>query len=99
MAAQTEPVTATETKAAPAADSVLRYIGIRAEYTGMKGSHKEITLAQFREAGIQKPFTNESQSFVSWNPQNGYEVPKSVFTSAAYKRLLLEDDLEEASAE
>lgn len=113
MADQTAPVTS-EPKAQETASTVgptvvdappskgtkvIRYIGLRADYNGPKGSHKEITLQQFKEAGLPKPFTNAAQDVVSWSPANGYQVPRSVFTEEAASRLLSEDDLEEATAE
>lgn len=113
MADQTAPVTS-EPKAQEAASTVgptavdappskgtkvIRYTGLRAEYLGPKGSHKEITKAQFKEAGVADPFANSAQDLVTWSPSNGYQVPKSVFTEAAVTRLLQEDDLEEATAE
>lgn len=78
---------------------VLQYIGLRPEYLGPKGSHKEITKDQLKEAGFPNPFTDASVQSVVWSPFNGYKVPKSAFTEAAYNRLLKEDDLEEATAE
>lgn len=89
----------TEPAKAPAPEKVLRYIGSRADYSGsMKGSHRNVTKTQLVEAGISDPFTNSAQDVVEWSPSNGYSVPKSVFTDAAYARLLKEDDLEEAEA-
>lgn len=110
MADQTQAVAA-KTEAAPTVGStaveappekgtkVIRYIGLRADYSGPKGSHKEITKVQFKEAGVANPFADSAKDVVSWNPSNGYQVAKSVFTDAAVARLLKEDDLEEATAE
>lgn len=86
------------TSAASAPEKVLKYVGLQADYNGPKGSHKEITKTQFKEAGFPKPFVDDSQDVVVWQPSNGYQVAKSVFTPEAYNRLLQEDDLEEATA-
>ena len=85
--------------AASAANKVIKYTGLRADFVGPKGSHKEVTKAQLKEAGVADPFTDSSQDVVVWAPNNAYQVPRSVFTEAAVARLLKEDDLEEATAE
>lgn len=79
-------------------NKVIKYVGLRADFVGPKGSHKEITKTQFKEAGVDSPFTDD-RDVVAWTPQNGYSVARSVFTEAAVKRLLQEDDLEEATAD
>lgn len=103
MADQTTQAAATTAVSADAPASkgtkVLRYIGFRLEYEGLRGSHREITKAQLVEAGVANPFTDASQDRVEWTPGNGYQVAKSVFTDAGYQRLLKEDDFEEATAE
>lgn len=102
-AAKTEAATTVGSTAVDAppvkGTKVVRYVGLRAGYSGPKGSHKEITKAQFKEAGVANPFTDASKDVVSWNPSNGYQVACSEFTDAAVARLLKEDDLEEATAE
>ena len=97
--AEVSKVGPTNVEAAPkTGESVIKYVGLRADYTGLKGSHREITLTQFKEAGVEKPFTDQRTS-VLWTPENGYSIPKSVFTAEALKVLASQDDLEEGTSE
>ena len=94
----TPAVGPTSVEAAPKAGKVIRYIGTRADFSGMKGSHREITLTQFKEAGVEKPF-NDKRTFVLWSPENGYAIDKDVFTEDALKILAAQEDLEEVTLE
>ena len=82
----------------PKGTRCLQYIGIEKNYKGPVGSHKEITLTQFKEAGVKKPFTDPDLFQVQWNPRNGYLVATGLFTKEALDRLLKEDDLTEVTA-
>jgi len=97
--AESTTTSSTSSSSSSTSQKVLKYVGLRADYLGPKGSHKEITKQQFKEIGISKPFADENQEVVTWSPSNGYQVAKSVFGPEAYARLLQEDDLEEATAE
>lgn len=97
--AQVSKVGPTSVEAAPkTGEQVIKYVGIRADYVGLKGSHREVTLTQFKEAGVDKPFT-DSRTSVMWTPEGGYSVPKSVFTPEALQVLAAQDDLEEGTSE
>lgn len=77
---------------------VIRYIGMRNDYIGPKGSHREITLTQFKEAGVAKPFV-DGRTSVMWSPANDYQIATSVFTESALRILGSQDDLEASVAE
>jgi len=61
-------------------------------------SSYQITAAQFREAGVEKPFANEGQTEVVFGKLSGHLVPKSVFSKAGAERLLREPDISEVES-
>ena len=78
---------------------LIQYIGVRKDFRGMQGSHREITKTQFKEAGVEEPFTNPAMTSVLWTPENGHQVAAGSFTPAALAILAAQDDLVEVEAE